>query len=571
MRRRAYAVPTALAALVAGAVATAPVATGAATEPGLQRALRASGGGERLHVIATVRGGAAAQARVAARAGLAGSRRHPIAGAVSARATPAQVRRLAADPAVERIALDPPVATGPAAARGARLLQARGDWALDAVRAPLAWRELGVTGRAVRIGTIDTGIDPRHPALAGKVVAWRDVVAGRPAPYDDNGHGTQTAGVLVGGSPGRAPLGAAPGAKLMVAKAIPASGLGRGSDVLAAAEWLADPDGDPTTADHPQVISNSWAQSADANDPWFRPVLRRWRQLGIVAVFAAGNAGPAAGSIGSPAGYPEALAVGGLGRERAAAAFSSRGPVAWRNPDGLGPPPGTIGKPDLSAPGVDVLTAAGAGEATASGTSVAAPMVAGVAALVRSASPALPAPEVERILRATAVDAGPPGRDDQTGAGMVDALAAVRAAGASRARPLRARARVRLTVAQLRITRRIAVTAAVRVHALRARLGMPVRPRAVPPAARRPIRRLDPAAARVTGRVAQTALRGAAGARRAVAARAAGAAPVATASIRRPSLGLGQVRRDQRLAQAALRRAAEAERAARAAGLIPPG
>jgi bacillopeptidase F len=497
---------------------------------------------------------------------------------VAASARPRQIRRLAADPAVAAVDLDRAVAIPPPPPGPKRLAQAgelnRG---LDEIGARRAWRITGVTGGAVRVGTIDTGVDPGHPALAGRIAAWRDVVAGRPAPYDDNGHGTHTAGVIAGGDPG-APIGVAPGAKLLVAKAIRGDGRGMGSDILAAAQWLTDPDGNPATADFPAVVNGSWGQAADPNDFWFRPMLARWRSLGIVAVFAAGNSGPRPGSVGSPSGYPEALAVGAVDAARRVASFSSRGPVAWENRDGTGPAPGPVAKPDLVAPGVDVVSSVGGGYAPMTGTSMAAPHVAGVAALVRSANPSLTGAQVEQILRTTAADVGPPGPDAPSGAGLVDALAATRAAAAlpgsrARAAPTRRALRraggpVRVTVAQLRINRRIALTAAARVGGLEARLGMP--PGAVVTGSPPPIRRLRAEEMRLTQRIAQSALRRATAVRARVEPGASPAPAPPAAAGGRVAVTARQLRINQRIAQAALRRIGEAESLAEASGMLPP-
>ncbi len=136
---------------------------------------------------------------------------------------------------------------------------------------------------------------------------------------------------------------------------------------------MTDPDGNPATADQPGIVSNSWSAST-ANDTWFRPMIRRWLDLGMLPVFAAGNAGPAAGSVGSPAGYPEALAVGAIDSADAVPSFSGRGPVVWQNADGLGPAAGTVlAKPDLAAPGVGITSSTGSGYLSYSGTSMAAP------------------------------------------------------------------------------------------------------------------------------------------------------------------------------------------------------
>lgn len=350
--------------------------------------------------------------------------------AVAFTGTPDEVRAVAADPAVETVDLDAAVVlTDAAHADAAPFPDAgSGDWGVPAIHAPAAWASYGVRGAGVRVGTIDTGVNASNPELAGKVVAWRDFVGSSPTPVDDNGHGTHTAGTIAGGSAGGGPIGVAPEARLVVAKAMGANGVGPGSALLAAAEWMTDPDGNPATADQPGVVSNSWSASS-ANDTWFRPMIRRWLELGIVPVFAAGNTGPGAGSIGSPAGYPEAIAVGAIDTDDAVPGFSSRGPIVWQNPDGLGPEAGTLlAKPDLVAPGVGIVSSVGTGYLTYSGTSMAAPHVAGVAALVRQANPALPPAAVADILRSSAVDLGAAGPDSATGMGRVDAVRAVEAA-----------------------------------------------------------------------------------------------------------------------------------------------
>ena len=207
-----------------------------------------------------------------------------------------------------------------------------------------------------------------------------------------------------------------------------ADGVGSASTLLAAAEWMTDPDGNPATADQPSVINNSWTAS-NANDTWFRPMLRRWLDLNIVPIFAAGNVGPNPGSVASPAGYPEAIAVGALDADDSVPGFSARGPIVWQNTDGLGPAAGTmLAKPDLAAPGVGITSSVGSGYLAYSGTSMAAPHVAGVAALVRQANPSLSPQAVGDILRGTANDVGTPGVDPSSGYGRVDAMRAVGAA-----------------------------------------------------------------------------------------------------------------------------------------------
>jgi subtilisin family serine protease len=431
-------------AALAGTAATA----GATPTPALADRLAQAGPDDRIAVIATfadqVPEGAhdgrpeallRALRRTAAgdAAGIAADVDGPVrafwlVNAAAFTGTPDEIRAVAADPAVATVDLDAPVRIADAATDAVPTPfpdAGRGNWGLDAIRAPAAWQAFGVRGDGVVIGSIDTGVDPAAKDLAGKIAGWRDFVAGSASPVDDNGHGTHTAGTMVGGSAGGGPIGVAPGARLLVARAMGANGSGTGSALLAAAQWMTDPDGNPATADQPAVVNNSWSAST-ANDTWFRPMIRRWLDLGILPVFAAGNTGPSAGSVGSPAGYPEAVAVGAVDSDGSVPAFSSRGPVVWQDTDGLGPAAGTVlQKPDLVAPGVGVTSSVGTGYLAYSGTSMAAPHVAGVAALVRQLAPGLGPGQVADILRDSAVDVGAPGTDAASGAGRVDAVRAL--------------------------------------------------------------------------------------------------------------------------------------------------
>ncbi|MGE0028570.1 MAG: S8 family serine peptidase [Thermoleophilia bacterium] len=444
--RRAAEALAAIAALAALAGTAGPA--GAAPTPALADRLAQAGPGDRIAVIATFAdqvpegahdGSPAALLRDLRRTasgdaeGIAAEVDGPVrafwlVNAAAFTGTPDEIRAVAADPAVASVDLDAPVRIADADADAAPTPfpdAGRGNWGLDAIRAPAAWAAFGVRGDGVVIGSIDTGVDPAAKDLAGKIAGWRDFVAGSPSPVDDNGHGTHTAGTMVGGSAGGGPIGVAPGAKLLVARAMGANGSGTGSALLAAAQWMTDPDGNPATADQPKIVNNSWSAST-ANDTWFRPMIRRWRDLGIVPVFAAGNTGPTPGSVGSPAGYPEALAVGAIDSDGAVPSFSSRGPVVWQDTDGLGPAAGTVlQKPDLVAPGVGVTSSVSTGYLAYSGTSMASPHVAGVAALVRQLNPGLGPEQVADILRASAVDVGAPGPDAASGAGRVDAVRAL--------------------------------------------------------------------------------------------------------------------------------------------------
>lgn len=355
-----------------------------------------------------------------------------ITNAVAARANATELLRLASNPAVARIDEDPRVRVVDGRPRVAATQPfpdpGDGAWGVASVGAPEVWRDYGITGAGVLVGSIDTGIDPSHPDLQGTIAAWRDFIGGAATPYDEHGHGTHTAGSIVGGSTRGKPIGVAPGARLLVAKTMNADGSGNGSAILAAAQWMADPDGNPETLDHPVVVNNSWS-SGDPNDTWFRPAVRNLRALGVVSVFAAGNSGPNPSSVQSPANYPESLAVGAIDRNDVVPDFSARGPVIWADPDGTGPLAGTpLAKPDLVAPGVAVVSTVGSGYLAYSGTSMAAAHVSGVAALLKQAGPRLSGVDIENILRRSLHDIGAPGPDPDAGGGRVSARAAVEVA-----------------------------------------------------------------------------------------------------------------------------------------------
>lgn len=578
-----------------------PVGAGAEMAPGVSSAIGEARPGERLPVLVLLHAQvdandrqASGRALVASLRATAGRTQPSVAAltsgpdrsfwlvnAMSSEASPREIRALAAHPAVARVTLDPPVSAMRFSAEP--LSAAPSGWGVLRVGAPRVWGDHALTGAGVTIGSIDTGIDASHPALAGRVAAWRDFVNGSAVPYDDNGHGTHTIGTMVGSGS----IGVAPGARVVVAKALDAGGAGRGSDILAAAQWLTDPDGDPATDDRPDVINNSWG-TAGASNPWFRPMVRQWLALGIVPVFAAGNTGPSKATISSPADYPESFAVGAHDGADALAPFSSRGPVVWSHADDPAIPPGTpLGKPDVSAPGVGVAsTVPGGGYAQYSGTSMAAPHVAGVAALLRQARPALDPVEVMDLMRRTAADRGPVGHDDGFGAGVIDAPGVLAAAGVTappstpqtqpvtpveetrpelrrpRAAPApvrRAEPRVRLTLAQMRSSRRIALAAARRVDVIEARLHGRSTLRST---RANPRVRLQPRDMRITRRIAQTSIVRIARLERRLGTSLSTRAVVSSGGAR-TRLTVQQMRVTDRLARTALARAADLGRVVR--------
>lgn len=281
-----------------------------------------------------------------------------------------------------------------------------------------------LTGKGVRVGILDTGIDPNHADLKGKVVLWKDFTSNpKNEPYDDNKHGTHCAGTIAGGAASGTAIGVAPEASLVIAKFLDGGGSGTWEGALSSMQWLADPDGNPNTADAPHLISNSWGGSApdadeDPADNLLCVAVGNWVKVGILPVFANGNAGPSSGSVGLPGGCPNAMGVGATDKNDKIANFSSRGPAIWKT--------GSFVKPEVSAPGKDIISSVpGGGYASLSGTSMATPHVAGMAALVFQFDQNMKAEQVANLMMKSAFDLGTPGMDNDYGTGRIDAVKAL--------------------------------------------------------------------------------------------------------------------------------------------------
>ncbi len=113
-------------------------------------------------------------------------------------------------------------------------------------------------------------------------------------------------------------------------------------------QWLLDPDGNPATADAPQVVNNSWSYGSPGCNLEFQNDLKSLRLVGILPVFAAGNYGPNSSTSVSPANYPEAFAVGAVDNSGALQTYSSRGPSACGESSSI--------YPELVAPGANITT-----------------------------------------------------------------------------------------------------------------------------------------------------------------------------------------------------------------------
>jgi subtilisin family serine protease len=299
------------------------------------------------------------------------------------------------------------------------------EWNIRQIGADRVWNALNIDGTGVVVATLDTGVDWQHPALQTKYRGyhgagppihtgnWFDASgSGYQYPGDGHGHGTHTMGTILGGTPDHA-IGVAPGARWIAVKIFTNAGYATDSGIHAGFQWIVAPAGDPSLA--PDIVSNSWGTD-NGFDTTFLDDVRTVRAAGILPVFANGNnGGQGAGSVGSPASFAEAFAVGATDQNDAVAAFSSRGPS---------PLTGAV-KPDVSAPGVNVTSSfPGGGYASLNGTSMATPHVAGVAALLKQARPSITLSETMFVITSTAVPLTVTLPSNDSGWGRVDAYAA---------------------------------------------------------------------------------------------------------------------------------------------------
>ncbi|MFC3041431.1 S8 family peptidase [Virgibacillus xinjiangensis] len=316
--------------------------------------------------------------------------------------TPAMIKQIKDDDSVERIFYD-------------RRVSAFLDIASHHTGASQVKEQLQLTGKDVTIAVIDTGIYPHEDLTnpVNRIIAFKDLVAGKEDPYDDNGHGTHCAGDAAGNgylSEGEY-ISPAPEASIIGIKALDSDGGGRLSTIMEGIEWCIEHKKEYNI----RIISLSLgapAYESFRDDPLSLTVQEAWHQ-GIVVCAAAGNSGPQSSTISTPAINPFVLTVGSaddndtLKREDdSIAEYSSRGPTI-----------DSFIKPDVYSPGSNIISLLAPDSAVEkqlpeqiinkgyiqmSGTSMATPICAGIIALMLEVNPHLSPNDIKSILQSTA-------------------------------------------------------------------------------------------------------------------------------------------------------------------------
>ncbi len=269
------------------------------------------------------------------------------------------------------------------------------QWGIRAVHATAAWSS--TTGVGITVAVVDSGVDGNHRDLVGAVAAGYNARHDRgdwsSAARDANGHGTHVAGIIAArANNGIGVVGVAPRARILPVKVLDSDGTGWMSDVTEGIVWAVN---------HGADVINMSLGGADAT--FMAPAVRYAISRGVTVVAASGNEGSSRPNY--PAALPGVISVGALSEDGPLASWSNRGSTL-----------------DVVAPGTDIWSTVPGGYAAMDGTSMAAPYVAGIAALIRAENERA---DVLTVLRGTSSDRGAAGRDDRYGWGLVDADAAV--------------------------------------------------------------------------------------------------------------------------------------------------
>jgi serine protease len=276
------------------------------------------------------------------------------------------------------------------------------QWDFAKMNVASAWTKS--TGSGVTVAVIDTGVDANHPDLRANVLSGYDAIANRAGTSSDgNGHGTHVAGTIAAVTGNNVGVSAvAPDTRILPVKVLNDKGAGVMSDTAEGIVWAADHGA--------QVINMSLGSTSKVTA--VSNAIAYARSKGVTVVAAAGNER----AKGSPISYPGAdegvIAVAATDSSDRVASYSNAG-----------------GYVDVAAPGSNILstypTARGNAYANMNGTSMAAPHVAAVAALLKSYKSTLTPDQIQAALEKSAVDLGPAGKDTDFGYGRIDAAAAL--------------------------------------------------------------------------------------------------------------------------------------------------
>ncbi len=278
-------------------------------------------------------------------------------------------------------------------------------------------KKTGFSGKMITIAVLDTGIYPHRDLTypTNRIIAWADFINYKQAPYDDNGHGTHVAGIIAGNGSGSFGKyrGMAPEANLAVIKVLDKNGSGSLSAIIEGIEWCIK----NKEKYNIRVLNLSFG--AVAHDSYRTDLLCRatstaWEN-GIVVCTAAGNDGPGVGTINTPGINPKIITVGNVDHRRTVKYDdASLHPTSSR-----GPTPDKIKKPDLLAPGTNIISLRmGGGYQSLTGTSMAASLVSGAVALILEQQPKLRPDQVKKVLQK---NARPIGLDrNEEGAGVLN-------------------------------------------------------------------------------------------------------------------------------------------------------
>jgi hypothetical protein len=269
------------------------------------------------------------------------------------------------------------------------------SWGYSTLNIPQSKSD-GFTGEGVKIGIIDTGVKIGHPDL--KIAGGVNFVTGASTYNDDQGHGTHVAGIIAALDNSYGAVGVAPDAQIYAIKSLNSSGEGNQSDVIAGVNWAIEQGMD---------IINLSLTATEGSYP-LQTILQKAYDEGIIIVAASGNAlTPSTDNskVLFPARYSTVLAVGSVGKNLVRSDFSHYGSEL-----------------DFVAPGAEIYSTYNGSTKQytySTGTSMAAPFVAGIAALYKEEYPAASNVELEALMRASALDLGAAGKDVEYGYGLI--------------------------------------------------------------------------------------------------------------------------------------------------------